>query len=127
MSDSTRNEALRASIATFLLDMSESELDQVDAFVMDLRTERDRWARHVDDPRWHHIVEYGSSVVTACRGRWPIDDAFETEARPASADRCALCQERFVATRLAASPAAPVVEGSNPDAATISYDLGGEG
>ena len=90
--EAVRAHALAATIALFLGDMTLFELQRVDAFVMKLRDDRDAWARHVGDSKFHRVLAYKEGrVTTACRGSWEITDDFDTEARPAVSDRCGFC------------------------------------
>lgn len=103
-----RDEAVRAdararSIATFLPSMSPHELEQIDEFVMSLIRDREKWARHEGDSKFHAVADISNgSVSTLCNGRWEVTDEYQTEARPARADRCDCCQARFAAEQLAA-------------------------
>lgn len=92
--------ALASSIALYLGSMDLDELTEVDAFVMSILRERHEWARCGQDV-WHHVVEYGKSVVTACNGRWSSRDTYDIKARPLLAERCEACQGHYVAARRA--------------------------
>jgi hypothetical protein len=101
--DATRRDALAASIAIWLGTLNLAELERMDATLAQVLRDRDQtwWARHSSSSEWHFVVEVsGGSVVIACNGRWSIHDTFETEARPARADRCEACQCLYEASRI---------------------------
>lgn len=99
-----RAQALASSIALFLGDMSLAELEKIDAFVMDVRRDRQTWARHSADTKFHLIVDQSNgSIRTRCRGAWPIEDSYDVETNPARADRCGGCEPSPVDSRLRAA------------------------
>jgi len=80
--------------------MSDAELARVDEFVMSIIAERDAWARHDGDTKWHLVNDYDhGSVLTECRGRWSLRDDFDTINLPPVSERCGACHLTFMAMR----------------------------
>lgn len=51
------------------------------------------WARPAGDSRFHALaaVHFGGSIVTRCRGRWPVSHEAEEQSEPPQDERCAAC------------------------------------
>ena len=49
------------------------------------------WARHDGDAYWHAVEAVEDSVITRCRGRWPVSDEFEKSSNPPLSERCGAC------------------------------------
>lgn len=50
------------------------------------------WARPAGDTRYHSIAAVqGGSVITRCRGRWPLSHEAEEQAEPPQDERCGGC------------------------------------
>ena len=94
--DVTRRDALASSIAMLLGGFSLAELERIDLEVRAIVEERHTWARHEGATKWCLVERYEPGhLKTACRGGWSTSDVWESESRPAIADRCAACQRAF--------------------------------
>lgn len=98
--DSSRRDAKERSLRYLLPLLDEVELDDVHALTTHLLASREDWARHSGDTRFHAVeIDHGMVSTLGCNGSWPVTDDYETEARPAIADRCTACQAQYVARK----------------------------
>lgn len=59
------------------------------------------WGRYHAATLWCSILEIsGGSVLTRCRGRWSVQEAYATADRPTVSDRCVACQGAYAAAQL---------------------------
>ncbi len=58
------------------------------------------WAQHAEsgDVRWHAIasITTGQSVITYCRGRWPVSDKADICNAPSHDARCEECSRQLI-------------------------------
>jgi hypothetical protein len=90
-------------LAVLIGTLTPSELARIAATVSDVLRDRERaWIRHPGEhEHWHAIAEIRPTTYqTMCGGSMPFSVQPDVEARPARADRCELCQQRYAERRL---------------------------